>query len=164
VEKRHWQPLADSVICASGIGKYSMRAIGLAVVIAAIATTAVAAPGTAKVDDIRSRYTKAYNDCPGFKSGVTPEMLDCISAEYDIQDKRLNTAFAGAMRGLSPHRQASLRAAQRTWIAYRDAWCGVIYDNDSGQAEHVASNQCMLDETIRQTIKLDELARYAAAG
>jgi uncharacterized protein YecT (DUF1311 family) len=91
-------------------------------------------------------------------------MLDCISAEDDIQDKRLNIAFATAMRGLSPHRKASLRAAQRAWIAYRDAWCGITYDGDSGQAEHLAANQCMLDETIRQTIRLDALARYAAAG
>jgi uncharacterized protein YecT (DUF1311 family) len=114
--------------------------------------------------EVESKYTKAYTECPGFKSGVTPDMLDCISTEFDIQDKRLNIAYAAAMRTLSPSRKASLRTAQRAWITYRDVWCNITFDEESGQAEHVAANQCMLDETIRQTIKLNELTRYASAG
>ena len=145
-----------------------MRALGIAVLITLVASSGVDAaarkgrPAATDGTDVRSRYTRAYNNCPGFKHGVTPDMLDCISAEYDIQDKRLNTAFAAAMRALSPTGKENLREAQRAWIAYRDAWCGIDYDG--GQAGHVASNECMLDETIRQTIKLEELARYAAAS
>ena len=108
-----------------------------------------------------ARYTKAYRDCPGFKTGVVPDMLDCISAEFEIQDKRLNAAYAKAVAGLSTSRKASLRSAQRAWIAYRDAWCGITYDAASGQQEHVDSNQCMLDETITQTMKLEGLARQS---
>ena len=98
---------------------------------------------------------------PRFKTAVVPEMLDCISAEFDIQDKRLNAAYAKAMAGLSAPQKAKLRSAQRAWIAYRDAWCSVTYDADSGQQEHVDANQCMLDETIAQTMKLEVLARYS---
>ena len=138
-----------------------MRAIELAGLIAALALPAAAGTGAAKATDVQSRYTQAYADCPGFKTGVTPEKLECIASEYDIQDKRLNLAFAATLRVLSPSRKTSLRAAQRAWIAYRDAWCGISYDQDSGQEDHMDANQCMLDETIRQTIKLEDLARAA---
>jgi uncharacterized protein YecT (DUF1311 family) len=147
----------------------TMRVIEIIVVIAAIASPAAAAPeaivsGTANGSDVESRYTTAYINCSGFKTGVTPVMLDCIAKENDIQDGRLNLAFAATMRALSPSRQVRLRTAEREWIAYRDAWCGITYDKDSGQDAHLASNECMLHETIRQTIKLEALAWDAAAG
>jgi uncharacterized protein YecT (DUF1311 family) len=127
----------------------------------AVALSTGLAHAAAGSTDIQSRYTNAYRQCPGFKTAVVPEMLDCISAEFEIQDKRLNAAYAKAMAGLNAPRKASLRSAQRAWIAYRDAWCSVTYDADSGQQEHVDSNQCMLDETIAQTMKLEDLARHS---
>lgn len=119
-----------------------------------------ASPAAAGSAAIQSRYTQAFRGCPGFDSGVTPEILACIAAEFEIQDKRLNAAYAKALSGLSAPRKTKLRSAQRAWMAYRDAWCGVTYDADSGQQEHIDSNQCMLDETIAQTIRLEELAQY----
>jgi uncharacterized protein YecT (DUF1311 family) len=114
--------------------------------------------------EVEARYTKSYRDCPGFKSGVDPEMLDCISAEFEVQDKRLSAAYVMALAALPPSQRASLRAAQRTWIAYRDRWCGITYDRESASAERIAANQCGLEETVLQTIKLEELGAYAESN
>lgn len=139
-----------------------MRTTAVVVLVAgAVALSTGLAHAADRATDIQSRYSKAYQQCPGFKSGVVPDMLDCISAEIEMQDKHLNAAYAKALAGLSASRKASLRGAQRAWIAYRDAWCSVTYDADSGQQEHVDANQCVLDETIAQTMKLEDLARYA---
>lgn len=125
----------------------------------------LAAPASAYgLKEVEGRYTKSYKDCPGFKNGVDPEMLDCISAEFEVQDKRLNAAYAKALAALPASRKASLRAAQRTWIAYRDQWCDITYDRESGSAERIAANQCGLEETILQTLKLEELGAYAEAN
>ena len=114
--------------------------------------------------EVEARYTDAYKTCPGFASGVDPEMLSCISAEFEVQDKRLNAAYARALAALPASRKASLRQAQRTWIAYRDQWCDITYDRDSGSAERLGANSCGLAETILQTLKLEELAEYAEAN
>ena len=141
--------------------------IKLAVVALVGPTMALSCAGPASafsLKEVEARYTQSYNDCPGFKNGVDLEMLDCISAEFEVQDRRLNTAYAKALAALPPNRKASLRAAQRTWIAYRDQWCGIAYDRESGSAEHIAANDCELEETVLQTLKLEEFGAYAEAN
>jgi len=141
--------------------------VKIAVVALAGSTMALsfaAAASASGLKEVEARYTKPYRDCPGFKNGVDPEMLDCISVEFEVQDKRLNAAYAKALAALPASRKASLRTAQRTWIAYRDQWCDITYDRESGSAERIAANQCGLEETILQTMKLEELGAYAEAN
>ena len=50
-------------------------------------------------------------------------MIDCFNAELKIQDARLNATYRQAQADLNARQKASLTAAQRAWIAYRDADC-----------------------------------------
>ena len=90
-------------------------------------------------------------------------MLDCISAEFDVQDKKLNAAYARALAALPARQKVSLRTAQRTWITYRDQWCGITYDNEGGSLKRIAASQCGLRETVQQRLRLEDLAMTAEA-
>ncbi len=52
------------------------------------------------------------------------EMNICAGQDYQKADKALNAAYANLLGALSePGFKAKLRAAQRSWISYRDAEC-----------------------------------------
>ena len=49
--------------------------------------------------------------------GVTAAMIDCIGAETQRQDVRLNKAYKDVMPSLPATRQKQLQEVQRIWIA-----------------------------------------------
>lgn len=51
----------------------------------------------------------------------TMAMQICLKQTYDNWDAKLNKAYGGLMKELDPKAAASLRNAQRAWLAYRDA-------------------------------------------
>jgi uncharacterized protein YecT (DUF1311 family) len=119
----------------------------------AVATLA-AVPANAGAPEIEARYSKTYKDCPGLAGG-TAEMVGCIGDETTRQDKTLNDAYKKAMDGLNDRQKTALRTAQRAWIAYRDAWCEAQHDDEWGSISTIVANHCVLDETIRRTIELE---------
>ena len=59
-----------------------------------------------------------------------------------------------------PRQKAALTKAQRAWIAFRDADCASLYDQDWGTLSRVEANSCVLDRTARRA---DELERFRQA-
>ncbi len=98
-------------------------------------------------------------------------MTSCTLAEARVWDGFLNSEYAATMgffqdwdEGESTHfpeyakRQENLRDAQRAWIAYRDAECGLANAIwGSGSMRHIAGSTCMLNMTARRTIELFEM-------
>ena len=72
--------------------------------IAALAATSASAQTQTQVE---KRYTRDYFDCMDKSGGVTVEMLNCIAAEIDVQDARLNQAYVMVMRPRSKPRKDS---------------------------------------------------------
>jgi uncharacterized protein YecT (DUF1311 family) len=101
--------------------------------------------------------TKEYLTCVSNAEGVTYKMLDCISAEFDRQDSRLNDAYKRLMSKVPTDRKKSLVEAQRAWIKFRDANCGFYHDPDGGSAAHIAGNECMVTATIDRANELENL-------
>jgi uncharacterized protein YecT (DUF1311 family) len=101
--------------------------------------------------------TKEYLACVGKAEGVTDKTLDCVSAEFDRQDTRLNDAYKKLISKLSKDRAKSLVEAQRAWIKFRDANCGFYHDPDGGSAAHIAGNECMLNATVDRANELENL-------
>src|SRR5262245_7289456 len=60
----------------------------------------------------------AYSKCIEQSGGADPAMLDCIGAEAERQDKRLNDAYKKLMNELKPERKRQLQEAQRIWLKY----------------------------------------------
>ena len=129
-----------------------MRTLLVSVAAAALCLTAF--PAFAGSPEVEARYSKTFKTCPGMDRS-TAEMVDCIDAETKVQDKALNATYQKIMTDLNDRQKANLKAAQRAWITYRDAWCAAQQDSDWGSISTIVANNCVLDETIRRTIELE---------
>lgn len=98
------------------------------------------------------------NACLHKAAGVHPEMMDCLSAEYDRQDKRLNTAYKKAMSGLTTERKKKLRDAQRAWIAFKEANAAFMDDPDGGQIARLDSLDWNVRATASRAKELEQIA------
>lgn len=64
---------------------------------------------------------------------TTREVERCLAADLDLADGELNRYYAAATKRLTEQQDtaalAELRAAERAWIAYRDAECDAVYES-----------------------------------
>ncbi len=95
-------------------------------------------------------------------------MMSCLLAERDVWDERLNKvykearAFAKAMdqsdMDLFPEyavRDEQVLAAQRAWIAFRDANCAMEYGVwGAGSFRQIAGADCVMRMTAERTLDL----------
>ena len=96
-------------------------------------------------------YSPALKTCLESAAGSsTLGQIQCIGVELKVQDKRLNQAYAQVMADLNPRQQARLRSAQRAWIAFRDADCVALYDEDWGTLSRVNANNCVMQRTAER--------------
>ena len=61
------------------------------------------------------------DDCANASSQIDLDV--CYGKQYAAADAELNATYTALMKQVSPESQASLRAAQRAWLAYRDKQC-----------------------------------------
>ena len=122
--------------------------------------------------------SEALNGCRDAVSGpcmdredggqTTLGMSSCLMAEAAAWDRHLNDEYkatmavfdeqdaeeAAAFPGL-PQRSAALKAAQRAWIAFRDAECALAYAQwGAGSMRSIAGAGCRADMTATRTIEL----------
>lgn len=109
--------------------------------------------------EVEKRYSAAFNTCTNTGDaarGVTPAMMECLGAELERQDARLNQAYKMVMNRLPQKRKTALRMSQRKWIRDRDAKCKRAYDAaGGGTASGLELQGCKTSETIRRTIFLE---------
>ncbi|SFJ29436.1 lysozyme inhibitor LprI family protein [Jannaschia pohangensis] len=111
-------------------------------------------------------------DCIGAASGLcqkrteggysTLGMADCTNRETEEWDRLLNEEY-GLLRdqldeiddGTGIDRSDALRDAQRAWIAYRDAECGLRYALwQGGTIRTTIGTACHLGFTAKRTLEL----------
>jgi uncharacterized protein YecT (DUF1311 family) len=109
--------------------------------------------------------------CPDAKS--QPDLNECYGKLYQSADTQLNATYnniVGFMKKnllvaqhdnnapLATHNEASLSkllAAQRAWLAYRDANCdSVKFQYDGGSIQPMIWSQCMADTTQQRITTL----------
>ena len=86
----------------------------------------------------------------------------CARRAFDAADKALNLRFASQLSQLeSAQTKSQFRAAQRAWVAFRDADC--LYQTgkpeDSGSIWPLLHWSCMEAHT---TIRVEQLKQYVA--
>lgn len=122
---------------------------------ATVALCAAALPAqAADRSEIEARYSPAFQPCMDADPS-TAGMVQCMAAENELQDRKLNARYRAVMADLTAGQQAKLKAAQRAWITYRDAWCEAQYDSDWGSLSTIVANNCVMDMTIERTIDLE---------
>ena len=106
---------------------------------------------------------------PGDETTIGMSM--CLQAETEGWDVLLNREYRATMdhmaamdedeREYFPEyatRVDSLRAAQRAWIAFRDAECALAYAEwGSGSHRHIAGTACFAEMTMERTIALRDM-------
>nr|WP_181375948.1 lysozyme inhibitor LprI family protein [Polaromonas sp. H8N]AWD72302.1 hypothetical protein pH8NP2_p028 [Polaromonas sp. H8N] len=99
--------------------------------------------------------SKQHAACMDKSGGTTMGMIECITAETQRQDARLNKAYKAVMAELSPERKKQLLEAQRAWIKFRDANCAFYDDPDGGTLARVNANACMMTATAERSRELE---------
>ena len=129
-----------------------MKPLLIAAMLAASLPVAVSA--APKPSEVESHL----DDCLSAPTGAsTAGQIACVEADLKLQDGLLNRNYAAAMTRLNARQQGKLRAAQRAWIAYRDAECQAQYDEDWGTLSRVNANFCVLRMT---SVRAFQLAEY----
>ena len=95
-----------------------MKILCLGVMLAA--TIPAAATAQSKIE---RRYSASFRECMDAANGVNVEMRDCLSAEANLQDGRINQGYVMVMRSLAPAKKIVLRRTERAWIVKRERNC-----------------------------------------
>lgn len=96
----------------------------------------------------------SFDKCVDGSEGVTLTLNNCIGAEYDFQDRRLNFAYRQLRKKLPASASTALRDEERAWIASRDKDCGP--DPQGGTAAMLEANQCRLNKTAERAVELEK--------
>ena len=102
----------------------------------------LAMPSAQAFGQDKDLLTAEYSKCIEQSGGTDPGMLDCMGAEAERQDKRLNDAYKKLMNELKPERRKELQEAQRLWIKYTEANYNFYLDPDGGTAAKLAASEC----------------------
>jgi uncharacterized protein YecT (DUF1311 family) len=100
-----------------------------------------------------TRYGDDYQRCA---HGSTVDIEQCVGRLTKTWDERLNAAYSKLVRD-NPQAEA-LRAAQRTWIQFRDANCH-YYGSGEGTIRRLQFAECMRSMTAHRALELEELGR-----
>lgn len=103
----------------------------------------------------RQELSRQFSACMDTSGGVTVNMMDCIGAETQRQDVRLNHAYKEVMAQLAPARKKQLQEAQRLWLRFRDAHCRFYADPDGGTLAAVNANECYMSATAARARELE---------
>ena len=126
-----------------------MRRAFAAILTAALIGAAVPAFAQDKPDD---------KDC----DGSTAEMVECANKKIAQWDKRLNAAYAKALKLAQPKQREQLRVAQRLWVQYRNANC-LYFDLGEGTIARIEAADCMLRLTQYRAQELEAVDMDSAA-
>ena len=88
--------------------------------------------------------------------GNTFEMVECLKAQTAQWDKRMTTAYQQAQKDAASGQREQLRAAQRLWIAYRDANC-LYYGLGEGTIARIDAGECMRNMTQARARELEDI-------
>ena len=83
-------------------------------------------------------------------------MLDCIEAETERQEARLNRIYKEIMAQLDGAAKKRLREAQQAWIKFRDANVDFYRDPNGGTAATVAGADRYLVMTAQRASELEK--------
>lgn len=100
----------------------------------------------------------AYYECAKATDGVTSAIQDCIEAEFEYQDARLNTVYKHLHQKLGGNDKTALVEAQRQWLHEADKKC--TWDSATeGQAQRLQANDCLLKLTAMRADELEAMVQ-----
>jgi len=89
------------------------------------------------------------------KDSSTAGMIQCINAEFAIQDKILNENYKKVMGVLTEENQKILKDVQRKWVAYKEAKCA--FYPKQGTIHRLDAADCYLQMTKERATELADI-------
>jgi uncharacterized protein YecT (DUF1311 family) len=83
---------------------------------------------------------------------------DCAAIERQIWDSWLNRWYGEALKKIPAPAVDKLKAAQRAWIAWRDAGCAVDMDLHPWPLGDDNEETCLMEETASRALDLRDMA------
>ena len=115
-------------------------------------------PATSQADEIKEtpqfRACMEAVDLGAFKN---TQWAACYAEEVARQDPVLNETYRRLANSLDTDVKASLVVAERSWLAYRERWCGFESKTPMAPGGEVNLNACLLELTLKQINKLESL-------
>ena len=130
--------------------------------IAAAAATLAPSFVVPAAESVEPKLSAAYDQCTSKAESNTVSLMACESQEWERQDKRLNAAYQALLSKVSTPKGEELRKVQRAWLAYTEAKCGFLYDNEqfSGSLDRLVASHCSVVERTRRADELEILAKH----
>lgn len=115
---------------------------------------------TGVLPDCIGDAAKACQSQPGGET--TPGISACLQGEAQVWDDLLNAQYKGARARMLAQGGTDLAdqllEAQRAWIAFRDADCGLTYAVwGAGSTRTVMASDCYLHKTAQRALELRDL-------
>jgi len=83
------------------------------------------------------------------------EMNVCSAQAFLRKDTELNVVYKKVMQSIDPSRRPKLRAAQRAWLAFRDAQCEFEgSESEGGTMKPTLVNRCKSEVTAARIAQL----------
>jgi uncharacterized protein YecT (DUF1311 family) len=95
-------------------------------------------------------------DCENYGDGSTAAMSECLSAQSNTWNQRLNVEYREALKR-GEIKASKLRSAQRAWLRYRDANCEAYY-SVKGTISTTLTGHCYVDMTRARALELHEMS------
>jgi uncharacterized protein YecT (DUF1311 family) len=87
------------------------------------------------------------------------EMNECFRQEFQAADKRLNKIYSEYQTRLTKAQKRQLKAAQLTWIKFRDQSCDFqASSTQGGSAYQMVRYMCLTEKTRLRVKELKQLA------
>jgi uncharacterized protein YecT (DUF1311 family) len=96
----------------------------------------------------------AQEGCPSEQNQMG--LNQCAYQKFQVADAALNASYKELMAKISPNGQASLRKAEKSWIAYRDDQCDFeTLGTVNGTINGMMLTECDTALTLAQTKRLN---------
>ena len=124
--------------------------------LAVLAVAALAASPAPAADD------QTFARCQQKAGGITVELQACNVAELARRDMLLNQTYGQLLSALPVDRQAKLRTAERTWLAFADAECAFRTSSETGGTDApLIEESCRLSLVATRVADLQQALRIA---
>ncbi len=104
-----------------------------------------------------------FNECYDKASNIDKiSQLECLDAEYEYQDQRLNQNYKKLMQSsLTTSKKKRLKTAQRQWLQYRDANLDFYANYSVFVDRNLLYSYKLNKETTKRANELEFILNYA---
>ncbi len=106
-------------------------------------------------------FSQTYQACMDEAAGVTTGMQDCMSAEQERIETRLNAQRARVAATLAPERSKAFNDALSAWDTLRKSGSLAMFDPNGGTLSPLMASLWYLEQTARMTRWVDVLQESA---